>query len=69
MRMFVLRAIRADGRISSHRFLAESDKDAIATGAMVVMKLAYPNRYPWDRCRIELVNDFGVILQTMEAKS
>jgi hypothetical protein len=68
MRTFTLRAHWGNGNYKTHLFGAENDRDAVATGAMVVMQLAYPNREPWASGHIQLINDMGVILQEMQAK-
>jgi len=68
MRSFTLRAKRANGTYSTRVFLSSSDKEAIVSGAFMVMRLAYPNREPWANGQIELVNDLGVIIAEMGAK-
>lgn len=68
MRTFTLRAYRANGTYATELFFADNDRDAIACGALTVMRKAYPNVEPWANGRIELINDMGVVLEEMGAK-
>lgn len=69
MRQFALMARNDDGVcIAQHLFEAESDRDAVAVGALKVMKLAYPMVQPWCDAHIDLVNDLNVVLAEMGKK-
>lgn len=69
MRQFALLARDVEGRIiAQHCFDAESDRDALAVGALKVMKLAYPMVQPWCDAHIDLVNDLNVVLAEMGEK-
>jgi hypothetical protein len=69
MRQFALLARSDDGAyIAQHLFEAESDRDAVAVGALKVMKLAYPMVQPWCDGHIDLVNDLNVVIAEMGSK-
>ena len=78
MRHFWLRC-RHDDRKWTVSFHANDDYDAMAVGALKVMKLAFYNapglsefeyRQAWDWAHgdIELINEVGVVIKEMEAK-
>jgi len=56
------------GRSETVELFATDNMDAIATGALRVMSLAYPNVELWGCGEIILADGDGVVIERMEAK-
>lgn len=67
MKTYFLTATRRY-RSETVKLYATDDNDAIVSGALKVMSLAYPNVDLWGNGEIVLEDDHGTVIQRMEEK-
>lgn len=63
-RRFTLRCTGVDKKVRLRHFVTDTDRHATVDAMLMVLELAH--RYPsWQFGNIELINDMGVVLETM----